>query len=331
MGLNYSGKLPNWSIAWEAGRRSTSSSPRKARPVAKALMRLCAIESIERRGANSSRRVGEKPSNHDGGLLRDSTSSVVLLSGATRCRGGGFKASAGSRYARRASARRRGLILPTRTAFCRRTNEATMSWTDERIEQLKHHWMEGKSASQIASLLGNGVSRNAVIGKVHRLGLAGRAKSPGLVSSRPRPFSIVAGRASRRCAAHGDGCAPDHAGSDGARDRPAGADGGRTGGVRERRRADVAQGDDHRTERSDVPLAAGRPGQLRIPLLRIARRLRSVLHLSQLPRVPAGSRSAAGSRPPAPDSPALKLRITTSSSAPAALRRQKKNPGSRGW
>jgi GcrA cell cycle regulator len=61
-----------------------------------------------------------------------------------------------------------------------------MSWTDERIEQLKHHWMEGKSASQIASLLGHGVSRNAVIGKVHRLGLAGRAKSPGLGSSRPR-------------------------------------------------------------------------------------------------------------------------------------------------
>src|SRR5271169_3590172 len=68
-----------------------------------------------------------------------------------------------------------------------RTNEATMSWTDDRIEALKHHWMEGKSASQIASLLGNGLSRNAVIGKVHRLGLAGRAKSPGLASSRPRP------------------------------------------------------------------------------------------------------------------------------------------------
>ena len=64
-----------------------------------------------------------------------------------------------------------------------------MSWTDERIEQLKHHWMEGKSASQIASLLGNGLSRNAVIGKVHRLGLAGRAKSPAI--SRPRPSPPV--------------------------------------------------------------------------------------------------------------------------------------------
>jgi GcrA cell cycle regulator len=66
------------------------------------------------------------------------------------------------------------------------TNEATMSWTDERIEQLKQHWTEGKSASQIASLLGNGISRNAVIGKVHRLGLAGRAKSPNSGGSRPR-------------------------------------------------------------------------------------------------------------------------------------------------
>jgi len=62
-----------------------------------------------------------------------------------------------------------------------------MSWTDERVEQLKQHWTEGKSASQIAGLLGHGLTRNAVIGKVHRLGLAGRAKSPGLASPRPRP------------------------------------------------------------------------------------------------------------------------------------------------
>ena len=66
------------------------------------------------------------------------------------------------------------------------TNEATMSWTDERVEQLKQHWLEGKSASQIAGLLGNGLTRNAIIGKVHRLGLAGRAKSPSSGGSRPR-------------------------------------------------------------------------------------------------------------------------------------------------
>jgi GcrA cell cycle regulator len=66
------------------------------------------------------------------------------------------------------------------------TNEATMAWTDETIEQLKQHWTDGKSASQIAGLLGNGVTRNAVIGKVHRLGLAGRARTPNSGASRPR-------------------------------------------------------------------------------------------------------------------------------------------------
>lgn len=49
-----------------------------------------------------------------------------------------------------------------------------MSWTDERVETLKRMWNEGQSASQIAKELGN-VTRNAVIGKVHRLGLSNRA------------------------------------------------------------------------------------------------------------------------------------------------------------
>ena len=48
-----------------------------------------------------------------------------------------------------------------------------MSWTDERVELLKKMWNEGQSASQIAKELG-GVTRNAVIGKVHRLGLSNR-------------------------------------------------------------------------------------------------------------------------------------------------------------
>lgn len=51
-----------------------------------------------------------------------------------------------------------------------------MSWTDERVEVLKKMWGEGQSASQIAKELG-GVTRNAVIGKVHRLGLSNRAGS----------------------------------------------------------------------------------------------------------------------------------------------------------
>lgn len=52
-----------------------------------------------------------------------------------------------------------------------------MSWTDERVETLKTMWSEGKSASQIAKELG-GVTRNAVIGKVHRLGLSNRVGEP---------------------------------------------------------------------------------------------------------------------------------------------------------
>jgi len=68
-----------------------------------------------------------------------------------------------------------------------------MSWTDERVEQLRQAWMEGKSASQIASLLGHGLTRNAVIGKVHRLGLAGRAKSPSAAPAHPRPPQVQQG------------------------------------------------------------------------------------------------------------------------------------------
>lgn len=60
-----------------------------------------------------------------------------------------------------------------------------ISWTDERVELLKKLWSEGLSASQIAGELG-GVTRNAVIGKVHRLGLSGRAKAPAPQAQRPK-------------------------------------------------------------------------------------------------------------------------------------------------
>jgi len=63
-----------------------------------------------------------------------------------------------------------------------------MGWTDERVELLKKLWMEGLSASQIAAELGEGVTRNAVIGKVHRLKLSARAK-PTNTTPRPRPAS----------------------------------------------------------------------------------------------------------------------------------------------
>lgn len=71
-----------------------------------------------------------------------------------------------------------------------------MGWTDERVELLRKLWMEGLSASQIAGVLGEGVTRNAVIGKVHRLKLSGRAKP---ASSAPRVRSTA--RPSRRVAA----------------------------------------------------------------------------------------------------------------------------------
>ncbi|WP_298691962.1 GcrA family cell cycle regulator, partial [uncultured Sphingomonas sp.] len=48
-----------------------------------------------------------------------------------------------------------------------------MAWTDERIDKLRSLWGQGQTASQIADELG-GVSRNAVIGKAHRLGLESR-------------------------------------------------------------------------------------------------------------------------------------------------------------
>ena len=66
-----------------------------------------------------------------------------------------------------------------------------MAWTEDRVETLSKLWAEGLSASQIAKQLG-GVTRNAVIGKVHRLGLSGRAKP-----SRPKPAkSATTSRAS---------------------------------------------------------------------------------------------------------------------------------------
>ena len=61
-----------------------------------------------------------------------------------------------------------------------------MSWTDERVELLKKLWTDGLSASQIAGQLGQ-VTRNAVIGKVHRLGLSGRMKSSSSIARTAKP------------------------------------------------------------------------------------------------------------------------------------------------
>jgi len=75
-----------------------------------------------------------------------------------------------------------------------------MGWTDERVELLKKLWQDGLSASQIAKQLG-GVTRNAVIGKVHRLGLSGRAapsKPARPVFKAPRPARQTAAPAAPR-------------------------------------------------------------------------------------------------------------------------------------
>jgi GcrA cell cycle regulator len=79
-----------------------------------------------------------------------------------------------------------------------------MSWTDERVEHLKKMWLDGLSASQIANELGQGVSRNAVIGKVHRLGLSGRAKPPAAAAAAPaRPRKEEALRPQAAPISHG--------------------------------------------------------------------------------------------------------------------------------
>ena len=63
-----------------------------------------------------------------------------------------------------------------------------MSWTDERVETLKRMWSEGQSASAIAKELG-GVTRNAVIGKVHRLGLSNRDEGEAVAEPAPEPVA----------------------------------------------------------------------------------------------------------------------------------------------
>src|ERR1700742_3485651 len=113
--------------------------------------------------------------------------------------------------------------------------QLSMNWTDERFELLRKLWSEGLSASQIAAQLG-GVSRNAVIGKVHRLKLSSRGRAAAApvrqkktahagVDGRPRPTGAVRGRA-----AGAAGAAPDH----------------------ERGGADLAQAAAHPAQRADL-------------------------------------------------------------------------------
>jgi GcrA cell cycle regulator len=77
-----------------------------------------------------------------------------------------------------------------------------MSWTDERIEQLRQMWTNGHTASQIAETLG-GVSRNAVIGKAHRLGLQSRPSpvKPGDTEGEAAPAKPAAEKPAPKAAA----------------------------------------------------------------------------------------------------------------------------------
>ncbi|EFL89821.1 GcrA family cell cycle regulator [Ahrensia sp. R2A130] len=70
-----------------------------------------------------------------------------------------------------------------------------MSWTDERVARLTKLWAEGLSASQIAADLG-GVTRNAVIGKIHRLGMSGRAKTATKSTTAAQPRRAASPRSS---------------------------------------------------------------------------------------------------------------------------------------
>ncbi|UWR21638.1 GcrA family cell cycle regulator [Sulfitobacter sp. S190] len=75
-----------------------------------------------------------------------------------------------------------------------------MSWTDDRVEVLKKMWGEGQSASQIAKELG-GVTRNAVIGKVHRLGLSNRATAGAAAKPEPKAKAAPKAEAKPKAAA----------------------------------------------------------------------------------------------------------------------------------
>ncbi len=73
-----------------------------------------------------------------------------------------------------------------------------LPWTEERVEVLKKLWADGLSASQIAIRLAGGVTRNAVIGKVHRLGLSGRATPSRATAPRQRKMRQPSHPASSR-------------------------------------------------------------------------------------------------------------------------------------
>ena len=79
-----------------------------------------------------------------------------------------------------------------------------MNWNDERVEQLRKLWADGLSASQIASTLG-GVSRNAVIGKVHRLKLSSRGRATAAPARTKKTPKAAVGTVTMKAAVRSSG------------------------------------------------------------------------------------------------------------------------------
>ena len=72
-----------------------------------------------------------------------------------------------------------------------------MSWTDEKVNKLKELWGKGQTASQIAEIIG-GISRNAVIGKAHRLNLSAKIKTKSTISQNKGYFKSTNQEAQKR-------------------------------------------------------------------------------------------------------------------------------------
>ena len=206
----------------------------------------------------TSARLGENNLQVTGTLVSESMAIVAWRqSSTTRPKSGGFSYPLSSVAALAGGAANAGGRILNRP---REIGMTRMSWTDERVELLKKLWSDGLSASQIATQLG-GVTRNAVIGKVHRLSLSGRAKP---VSSTPRQRKVRTAaphRPSGRAYIAGNTALKLHTHADSAACAGIGAD-------RRPGRADQPERVAARAERPDVQMADRRPGRRRLPLLR---------------------------------------------------------------
>ena len=190
-----------------------------------------------------------------------------------------------------------GFRAGQRPEEARSMTDSGATWTEERVEILKKLWSEGLSASQIAAEIGS-VTRNAVIGKVHRLGLSGRGKaksaSPQRAKKSPRtpsaPIAIPQPVNRNPWGSERD------------------TDADRSGAVSRDGRcrgSDFGARDHHGPEGVDVSVAHGRPDEAGVSLLRGARArgpalLQPSLPASRTNRSRTASGTAASHGPEAP-------------------------------